>query len=197
VDELVALALLAGLGFLDRFLAFWVLIAMILGVVIGNSATPSRHVPERTVLTSYGFGMTGKFAPNVNAVLSSTTLEGVSVRTSSVFSISRSGSQLIMIHTSSLIISYRHRPAGRSPLLSIAAPHRQPVSFESFRSPSSRISALRQVMMWPILTKVQYEKLPQIFATSRIWYQVGISLILNWIIGPFVRSPLLPSFMMS
>jgi ACR3 family arsenite transporter len=52
-------------------------------------------------------------------------------------------------------------------------------------------------MMWPILTKVQYEKLPQIFATSRIWYQVGISLILNWIIGPFVRSPLLPSFMMS
>jgi ACR3 family arsenite efflux pump ArsB len=43
-------------------------------------------------------------------------------------------------------------------------------------------------MMWPILTKVQYERLPKIFSTARIWYQIGISLILNWVIGPFVRS---------
>jgi ACR3 family arsenite efflux pump ArsB len=35
-----ATALLAGLGFLDRFLAFWVLLAMILGVVIGKISLP-------------------------------------------------------------------------------------------------------------------------------------------------------------
>ncbi|KAF8802149.1 arsenical-resistance protein ACR3 [Phlegmacium glaucopus] len=42
------------------------------------------------------------------------------------------------------------------------------------------------VMMWPVLTKVQYEKLPHIFSTSRIWTHIGISIFLNWIIGPFV-----------
>ncbi|KAF9467304.1 sodium bile acid symporter family-domain-containing protein [Collybia nuda] len=42
------------------------------------------------------------------------------------------------------------------------------------------------VMMWPILTKVQYEKLPTLFSTSRIWIQIGISLILNWIVGPLI-----------
>ncbi|TFK32066.1 arsenical-resistance protein ACR3 [Crucibulum laeve] len=42
------------------------------------------------------------------------------------------------------------------------------------------------VMMWPVLTKVQYETLPKVFASSRIWIHIGISLILNWIIGPFM-----------
>lgn len=41
-------------------------------------------------------------------------------------------------------------------------------------------------MMWPILTKVQYECLPTIFSSRRLWIHVGISLILNWIIGPLV-----------
>ena len=41
-------------------------------------------------------------------------------------------------------------------------------------------------MMWPVLTKVQYETLPTIFSTSRLWKHVGISVILNWIIGPFI-----------
>jgi len=41
-------------------------------------------------------------------------------------------------------------------------------------------------MMWPLLTKVQYEKLPGIFLTSRIWIHIGLSLFLNWIVGPFV-----------
>jgi hypothetical protein len=42
------------------------------------------------------------------------------------------------------------------------------------------------VMMWPILTKVQYETLPQLFSTSRIWTQIGISMFLNWIVGPLI-----------
>jgi len=42
------------------------------------------------------------------------------------------------------------------------------------------------VMMWPILTKIQYESLPTLFSAPRIWIQIGISLFLNWIIGPLV-----------
>ncbi|KAG5651077.1 hypothetical protein H0H81_009965 [Sphagnurus paluster] len=42
------------------------------------------------------------------------------------------------------------------------------------------------VMMWPILTKVQYEQLPKLFAGSRIWVHLGISLFLNWIVGPLI-----------
>ncbi|KAM6494381.1 arsenical-resistance protein ACR3 [Amanita muscaria] len=42
------------------------------------------------------------------------------------------------------------------------------------------------VMMWPILTKVQYERLLQIFSSSRTWIHITISLGLNWIIGPLI-----------
>jgi ACR3 family arsenite efflux pump ArsB len=41
-------------------------------------------------------------------------------------------------------------------------------------------------MMWPILTKIRYESLPTIFSAPRIWIQIGISLFLNWIVGPLV-----------
>lgn len=33
---------------------------------------------------------------------------------------------------------------------------------------------------------MQYEKLPQTFQTSKIWAQIALSLILNWLIGPFI-----------
>ena len=42
------------------------------------------------------------------------------------------------------------------------------------------------IMMWPVLTKVQYEAFPKIFRSSRIWVQIGLSMFLNWIVGPFV-----------
>ncbi|GFZ42346.1 hypothetical protein JCM24511_00061 [Saitozyma sp. JCM 24511] len=44
------------------------------------------------------------------------------------------------------------------------------------------------VMMWPILTKVQYERLPQMLRQGHIWRQVALSIILNWIVGPFVSN---------
>lgn len=97
-------SLLKGLSWLDRLLAPLVLLAMILGVVIG------------------------KFAPNVDKVLDSAKFEGVS-----------------------------------APLV---------------------VGLL--VMMWPILTKVQYEKLPAMFQTIRLWRQIILSVILNWVIGPFI-----------
>ncbi|KAJ7152647.1 sodium bile acid symporter family-domain-containing protein [Mycena crocata] len=42
------------------------------------------------------------------------------------------------------------------------------------------------IMMWPVLTKVQYETIPQIFSSSGIWKHIGISLLFNWIVGPLV-----------
>jgi hypothetical protein len=42
------------------------------------------------------------------------------------------------------------------------------------------------LMMWPILTKVQYERLPAVFSTPNIWQQIALSMLLNWVIAPFV-----------
>lgn len=41
-------------------------------------------------------------------------------------------------------------------------------------------------MMWPILTKVQYETLPKLFSLPKLWMNIGISIFLNWIVGPLV-----------
>ncbi|QRW19864.1 arsenite resistance protein ArsB [Rhizoctonia solani] len=42
------------------------------------------------------------------------------------------------------------------------------------------------IMMWPVLTKVQYERLPAIFNRRDIWVHIGISLVLNWLIAPLI-----------
>jgi arsenite transporter len=42
------------------------------------------------------------------------------------------------------------------------------------------------VMMYPILCKVQYEALHHVFKKREIWIQIGFSIIVNWIIAPFV-----------
>lgn len=54
------------------------------------------------------------------------------------------------------------------------------------RSLNSAIVVGLLVMMWPILTKVQYERFRKIFGTSHIWKHLFISVILNWIIAPFL-----------
>src|ERR1700761_2732799 len=40
--------------------------------------------------------------------------------------------------------------------------------------------------MWPVLTKVQYETLPQLFRSSGMWTHIGISMFFNWVVGPLV-----------
>lgn len=42
------------------------------------------------------------------------------------------------------------------------------------------------VMMWPVLTKVQYESFPRLLTSRRLVYHLAISLILNWIVAPFI-----------
>ena len=42
------------------------------------------------------------------------------------------------------------------------------------------------VMMYPILCKVKYETLHRVFQTREIWIQLAYSVIINWIIAPFL-----------
>ncbi|KAK4128598.1 arsenical-resistance protein ACR3 [Parathielavia appendiculata] len=44
------------------------------------------------------------------------------------------------------------------------------------------------VMMYPILCKVQYEKLHVVFKSREIWVQMGFSIIINWIVAPLVMA---------
>ncbi|KAI0165697.1 sodium bile acid symporter family-domain-containing protein [Xylariaceae sp. FL1272] len=42
------------------------------------------------------------------------------------------------------------------------------------------------VMMYPILCKVRFESLAEVFAQQGIWKQVGLSVFMNWIVAPFL-----------
>ncbi|KAI0062871.1 arsenical-resistance protein ACR3 [Artomyces pyxidatus] len=67
------------------------------------------------------------------------------------------------------------------------APHvQQTFDTVRFRGVSVPISAGLIAMMWPILTKVQYETLHALFSSRFIWTHIAISLAFNWILGPFV-----------
>ncbi|KAE9575272.1 Arsenical-resistance protein Acr3 [Colletotrichum fructicola] len=92
-----------SLGVLDRFLAVWIFLAMLIGILLGN------------------------FVPNAEPALQQGKFFGVSVP----------------------------------------------------------IAVGLLVMMYPILCKVQYEKLHEIFRTREIWIQLGFSVVINWIIAPF------------
>lgn len=100
----VAKGVLLSLGWLDRLLSFFIIIAMIIGVVIGEFADHAKENLEKG-------NFRGVSAPMVVGLI---------------------------------------------------------------------------VMMWPILTNVQYERLPKIFSESRIWLQLFVAIIINWILGPFV-----------
>ncbi|KAI9313195.1 arsenical-resistance protein [Dichotomocladium elegans] len=59
-----------------------------------------------------------------------------------------------------------------------------------FNSVSVPIAVGLLVMMYPVLCKVQYERLPTILTTRRVWIQIGISIFINWVIGPIVMTAL-------
>ncbi|KZO92864.1 arsenical-resistance protein ACR3 [Calocera viscosa TUFC12733] len=42
------------------------------------------------------------------------------------------------------------------------------------------------LMMWPVLTKISYESLPALFRKRQIWLHIAISIVLNWVVAPFV-----------
>ncbi|KAJ2977701.1 hypothetical protein NUW58_g7730 [Xylaria curta] len=93
-----------SLGWLDRYLAVWILLAIIIGILLGN------------------------FAPGAAATLDRGRFVGVSVP----------------------------------------------------------IAVGLLVMMYPILCKVRFESLAEVFADRGIWKQIGFSIVMNWIVAPFL-----------
>ena len=41
-------------------------------------------------------------------------------------------------------------------------------------------------MMYPILCKVQYEKLHEVFRGREVYTQIAFSLLVNWIVAPLI-----------
>ncbi|KAK7750845.1 arsenicals resistance [Diatrype stigma] len=93
-----------ALGWLDRYLAIWILLAMVAGVLLGN------------------------FVPGTAVALEKGEFVGVSVP----------------------------------------------------------IAVGLLVMMYPILCKVRYETLHEVFSHRGIWKQMAFSLFVNWIVAPFL-----------
>ncbi|KAJ5473349.1 hypothetical protein N7475_002915 [Penicillium sp. IBT 31633x] len=102
-----------GLGWLDRFLAIWIFLAMAVGIILGN------------------------FVENIGPALQKGTFVGVSIP----------------------------------------------------------IAVGLLVMMYPILCKVRYESLHHVFRERSIWIQIGFSIIVNWIIAPFLMLALAWAFL--
>ncbi|KAJ4044204.1 arsenicals resistance [Fusarium oxysporum] len=95
---------LKSLGWLDRFLAVWIFLAMVVGIILGN------------------------FVPSTGPALEKGKFVGVSVP----------------------------------------------------------IAVGLLVMMYPILCKVRYESLHEIFSQRDVWKQILFSIFINWIIAPFL-----------
>lgn len=110
-----------SLGLLDRFLALWIFLAMVIGILLGNFVSSTGPALQK-----------GKFV-------------GVSI------------------------------PIGTSP-----------------NPPHSRRNELMDeavgllVMMYPILCKVRYETLHKAFRGREIWVQIAFSVVVNWLIAPFL-----------
>ena len=43
-------------------------------------------------------------------------------------------------------------------------------------------------MIWPAMSKVQWERLPVLFKSRTIYIHLGISLVLNWVVAPFIMA---------
>lgn len=41
-------------------------------------------------------------------------------------------------------------------------------------------------MMYPILCKVRYESLHEIFSHRGLWKQIAFSIFMNWVVAPFL-----------
>ena len=102
-----------SLGLLDRFLAVWILLSMIVGTLLGN------------------------FVPSIGPALQ------------------------------------------RGQLVGVAVP----------------IAAGLLVMMYPILCKVRYEQLPALFRQRALWTQVAFSVLVNWLVAPFLMLGLAWAFL--
>ncbi|KAF9774792.1 hypothetical protein IL306_007176 [Fusarium sp. DS 682] len=112
-DEAESVSAFKALGWLDRFLALWILLAMAVGIILGN------------------------FVPSTGPALQKGKFVGVSV----------------------------------------------PIA----------IGLL--VMMYPILCKVRYESLHKLLAHREMWKQIMFSIVINWVVAPFLMLGLAWAFL--
>ncbi|KAG9567945.1 arsenical-resistance protein, partial [Aureobasidium melanogenum] len=113
IEDTQKVSAFESLGILDRFLALWVILAMAIGILLGN------------------------FVPETSPALEKGQFVNVSV----------------------------------------------PVA----------IGLL--VMMYPILCKVKYETLHLAFMEKKLWVQIGFSIVMNWIVAPFLMLALSWAFL--
>ncbi|KAH0349671.1 arsenical-resistance protein, partial [Aureobasidium melanogenum] len=113
VEDTKKISAFKSLGILDRFLAIWIILAMAIGILLGN------------------------FVPETGPALEKGQFVNVSV----------------------------------------------PVA----------IGLL--VMMYPILCKVKYETLHLAFKEKKLWVQIGFSIVMNWIVAPFLMLALSWAFL--
>lgn len=118
-----------GLGWLDRFLALWILLVMAIGIILGN------------------------FVPNTGPALQRGRFVGVSVPI---------GLHLIPFQVTLHVV-----------LTAIA------------------IGLL--IMMYPILCKIKFESLHHVFRRREIWIQIAFSIVMNWLVAPFLMVNLAPT----
>ncbi|THZ98337.1 arsenical-resistance protein ACR3 [Aureobasidium pullulans] len=120
-----------GLGWLDRFLAVWILLAMAIGKAEQRKSLKNNK-------TDFVLGiLLGNFVPSTGPALEKGQFVGV----------------------------------------------------------SAPIAIGLLVMMYPILCKVQYETLHLAFKTKELWIQVGFSILVNWLIAPFLMLALSWAFL--
>ncbi|KAH7231687.1 sodium bile acid symporter family-domain-containing protein [Fusarium redolens] len=112
-DKVESVSAFKALGWLDRFLALWILLAMAVGIILGN------------------------FVPSTGPALQKGKFVGVSV----------------------------------------------PIA----------IGLL--VMMYPILCKVRYESLHKLLAHREMWKQIMFSIVINWVVAPFLMLGLAWAFL--
>ena len=103
-DSPTARSVYAGLGWLDRLLALWILLAIVIGIVLGN------------------------FVPDIGPKLQAGKFVDVSVP----------------------------------------------------------IAVGLLVMMYPILCKVKFETLHEVFRHREVWVQLGFSIVVNWVVAPLL-----------
>ncbi|KAF2148948.1 arsenical-resistance protein [Myriangium duriaei CBS 260.36] len=113
IEQKTARSVYAGLGWLDRLLALWILLAIIIGMVLGN------------------------FVPNIGPALD------------------------------------------RGKFVDVSVP----------------IAIGLLVMMYPILCKVKFETLHEVFSHRQIWIQLGFSVVVNWIVAPLLMLGLAWAFL--
>ena len=116
----------------------------------------------------------GEFVPGVQAAFNTVTFHDVSVRECFFFRFS-----LHPVHLGGLT---RHLFFFYLDYIKVTQ------SFLTHLSTAIAIGLI--IMMWPVLTKVQYEALPQLFRSYNLWLQIFISLLLNWLVGPLVMTAL-------